>query len=275
MLTGAADNMCKLWNLRTGECLHTWKHTGPVRDVRFALGDKMFLSVLDNIMGNQPTIFVWDLELNNLANHPDCPKTTILGHTGKCTRALWGPVNRSIFSGSDDTTLRVWKPESGEQTGIVEGVHTKRITDVQLSWDMTLLVTSCGDMCVRLFETSSLTLLKAFNTERNINSAAVSPLPSCPYLIAAGGQDAMSVTTTAAKQGNFHCSFYDHVFDDELGEVHGHFGPVNTLAYAPHGRTMVSGGEEGYVRLVHFPQDYFEAFEKKVAEAHGRPWPPP
>ena len=115
LLTGSADNMCKLWEVRTGDCLHTWKHTvsnadvsvicsnlyvgssaalkrrtdaylsccscshgaqrhtavngtppfqqAPVRDVGFALGDKMFLSVLDNIMGNVPTVFVWDLEL--------------------------------------------------------------------------------------------------------------------------------------------------------------------------------------------------------------------
>ena len=200
LLTGSADNMCKLWSVKTGECLHTWKHTAPVRDVRFALGDKSFLTCLDNIMGNVPTIFVWPLELSNLADHPDCPSATMLGHTAKVTRALFGPVNRSIFSGSDDATLRVWDPITGDQKGIVEGVHTKRISDVQLSWDMTFLVTSCSDMWVRLFETSSLQLLKAFNTERNINSAAISPLPSCPYLIAAGGQDAMSVTTTAAKQ---------------------------------------------------------------------------
>lgn len=273
LLTGSADNQCKLWDVRTGECLHTWKHTGPVRDVRFALGEKAFLTVLDNIMGNQPTIFVWDLDLKDLANTPDAPKTKMLGHTAKVHRALWGPVNRSIFSGSDDATLRVWNPETGEQKGIVEGVHQKKITDLQLSWDMTLLVTSCGDHWVRLFETSTLTLLKAFNTERNINSAAVSPLSTCPYLIAAGGQDAMSVTTTSSKQGNFHCSFFDHVFDDELGAVHGHFGPVNTLAFAPHGRAYTSGGEEGYVRIHHLPPDYFEAFDKKVAEAQGKNWP--
>jgi len=273
LLTGGADNMCKLWDVQTGVCLHTWKHTAPVRDVRFAMGDKAFLTVLDNIMGNVPTIFVWPLELDNLKDHPDCPDTTILGHTSKVTRALWGPLNRSIFSGSDDTTLRVWNPETGEQKGVVEGVHTKRITDVQFSWDQTLLVTSCGDFWVRLFDASSLNLLKAFNTERNINSAAVSPLPLCPYLIAAGGQDAMSVTTTAAKQGNFHCSFYDHVFDDELGTIEGHFGPVNTLSIAPHGRSYTTGGEEGYVRIHHFPEDYFEAFPKKVAEANGKPWP--
>ena len=315
LLTAGADNHVKLWNVQTGECLHTWKHTGPVRDVRFALGDRRFLTVLDNIMGNVPTIFVWDLELHNLANHPDCPTQKMLGHTMKVTRALWGPLNRSIFSSGDDATIRVWNPESGEQKGAVEGEHTKRITDMQLSWDMTFLVTSCGDFWVRLFETSSLTLLKKFNTERNINTATISPLAACPYLIAAGGQDAMSVTTTAAKQGNFHASFYDHVFDDELGKVEGHFGPVrtperesaprnararsaarprparaarapprtadrrppaaqvNTLAFAPHGRSYTSGGEEGYVRIHHLPPAYFEAFERKVAEAHGKPYP--
>jgi len=273
LLTGSADNMLKLWKVETGECLHTWKHTAPVRDVRFALGDKAFLSVLDNIMGNQPTIFVWDLELHNLANHPDCPKQTILGHTSKVTRALWGPLNKTIYSAGDDATIRVWDPETKEQLMISEGVHTKRITDIQFSLDMSQIVTSCGDHFVRLFDATTLTLLKQFNTERNINSAAVSPIPKLPYIIAAGGQDAMSVTTTAAKQGNFHTSFFDYVFDDELGKIEGHFGPVNTLAFAPHGRSYTSGGEEGYVRIHHLPQDYFDAYERKVAEAHGRDWP--
>jgi translation initiation factor 3 subunit I len=273
LLTGGADNMCKLWNVETGQCLNTWKHTAPVRDARFAMGDKRFLTVLDNIMGNIATIFVWELDLKDLANTPDCPTLTITGHTNKVLRALWGPINRSIFSASDDTTIRVWSPETGEQKGIVEGVHTKRITDMQFSWDMTLIVTSCADHYVRLFEASSLTLLKMFNTERNINSAAVSPLASCPYIIAAGGQDAMSVTTTAAKQGNFHTSFYDHVFDDELGFLQGHFGPVNTLAFAPHGRAYTSGGEEGYVRIHNLPQEYFDSFNRKVAQANGKDWP--
>ena len=122
-------------------------------------------------------------------------------------------------------------------------------------------------------EKSESTNLKQFNTERNINSAIISPRPDAPYLIAGGGQDAMSVTTTAAKQGNFHCSFFDYVFDDELGKIEGHFGPVNTLAIAPHGKAYTSGGEEGYVRINHLPPDYFEAYNRKVAEAFGRDWP--
>ena len=73
-----------------------------MRSVGFALGDKKFLTVLDNIMGNTATIFVWDLELDNLANHPDCPLLTIQGHQAKINRALWGPLNEQIYSCSDD-----------------------------------------------------------------------------------------------------------------------------------------------------------------------------
>ena len=116
-------------------------------------------------------------------------------------------------------------------------------------------------------------LLKRFDSERPLNSACISPLANCPYLIAGGGQDAMSVTTTSSKQGKFEAVIFDHVYDEELASISGHFGPINTLAFAPHGRSYASGGEDGYVRITHFPEDYFDAFSKKTAEAFGRPWP--
>ena len=268
LLTGSADNHCKLWEVSTGECLHSWKHTAPVRCVGFAQGEKRFLTVLDNIMGNVPTIFVWELELHNLANHPDCPLLTILGHAGKIGRALWGPLNERIFSCSDDTTLRVWNPKSGEQEAIIE-CHGKKITDLQFNGDQTLFITSCTDQQVRLFRTATLEMLHCFHSERPLNSAAISPLPHCPYFIAGGGQDAMSVTTTAAQQGKFETIFFDYAFGDELGCIGGHFGPVNTLAYRPDGKSYTSGGEDGYIRIHHFDVDYFEAYKSKVAEAFG------
>lgn len=273
LLTGSADNFCKLWEVKTGECLHTWKHTAPVRSVGFALGDKKFLTVLDNIMGNTATIFVWDLELDNLANHPDCPLLSIQGHQAKINRALWGPLNEQLYSCSDDATLRLWDAKTGKQTMCIDDVHGKRISDMQFSFDMTLLVTSCLDNWVRLWDAKTLNLLKCYDAERPLNSACISPLANCPYLLVGGGQDAMSVTTTSSKQGKFEAVIFDHVYDEELGNITGHFGPINTLAFAPHGRSYASGGEDGYVRITHFPEVYFDAFSKKTAEAFDRPWP--
>lgn len=58
-----------------------------------------------------------------------------------------------------------------------------------------------------------------------------------------GGQDAMSVTTTSQRQGKFEVRFYHIAFEDEIGRVKGHFGPINTLAFHPSGKGYASGGE--------------------------------
>lgn len=44
-------------------------------------------------------------------------------------------------------------------------------------------------------------------------------------MILGGGQAAMDVTTTSARQGKFEARFYHKVFMEEIGRVRGHFGP--------------------------------------------------
>ena len=53
----------------------------------------------------------------------------------------------------------------------------------------------------------------------------------------AGGQEAMQVTTTDARQGRFEARFYHMVFEEEFARVKGHFGPVNSVAFSPDGNT--------------------------------------
>ena len=50
--------------------------------------------------------------------------------------------------------------------------------------------------------------------------------------------------------------FDEHRFNGELGSIPGHFGPVETLAFSPDGRSFVSGGLDGYVRINHFDDSY-------------------
>lgn len=73
----------------------------------------------------------------------------------------------------------------------------------------------------------------------------------------------MSVTTTSTKVGKFDAAFYHLVYEEELGRVKGHFGPINTLAFNPSGKQYTSGGEDGYVRIHNFDDSYFE-FEFEV-----------
>lgn len=56
------------------------------------------------------------------------------------------------------------------------------------------------------------------------------------------------------------------IFREEFGRVAGHFGPINTIAFAPDGRAYVSGGEDGYVRMHFFDDEYFARAKKEESE---------
>lgn len=238
LLTGSADNSARLWDVQTGAELMVFKHKAPVRAVNFALGDGKFLTALDNIMGNKPTISIFELTPNvrqTSDGMSDTPILQFIGHDGKINRALWGPVNKTIITCSDDSTIRVWDSSSGEQLQKV-AAHRDKVVDIQYAWDFTFLISASKDGTAKLFDAETLDILKTYECDRPLNSAHISPLKECPYVIVGGGQDAMSVTTTSSKMGKLDAVFFHLVFEDELGTVKGHFGPINTLQIAPHGR---------------------------------------
>lgn len=101
---------------------------------------------------------------------------------------------------------------------------------------------------LQIHETKTLKVLKTYQTETPLNSVAIAPIkpyvsPTTPknwkYLTRAaqvllgGGQEAMSVTTTSARQGKFETRFWHKVFEEEVGRVKGHFGPINTYVSNP------------------------------------------
>ena len=48
----------------------------------------------------------------------------------------------------------------------------------------------------------------------------------------------MAVTTTSIRQGKFETRFWHKIFEEEVGRVKGHFGPINTLVLTVLDRTF-------------------------------------
>ncbi|XP_019464254.1 PREDICTED: eukaryotic translation initiation factor 3 subunit I-like isoform X2 [Lupinus angustifolius] len=179
------------------------------------------------------------------------------GPQGRINRAVWGPLNRTIISGGEDAVIRIWDAETGKllQESDKESGHKKTITSLVKSADGSHFLTGSLDKSARLWDTRTLTLIKTYVTERPVNAVAMSPL--LDHVVLGGGQDASAVTTTDHRAGKFEAKFYDKILQEEIGGVKGHFGPINALAFNPDGKSFSSGGEDGYVRLHHFDQDYF------------------
>ena len=76
---------------------------------------------------------------------------------------------------------------------------------------------------------------------QTLNACVFSPTKE--HVLLGGGQDAMSVTTTAGRQGRFETQFYHLAYEEEFGRVKGHFGPINALAISPLGKSC-SGAED-------------------------------
>lgn len=114
---------------------------------------------------------------------------------------------------------------------------------------------------LQLYDSKTFKLLKTYETAKPVNSAAVSPI--LDHVLLGGGQKAHGVTTSSVESGGFEARIYDMIFEEELGSVKGHFGPINTISYSPDGKSYTSGGEDGYVRIYHLDKFYFTLGEEQ------------
>ena len=64
LLTASADTTVMLWDVETGQKLHTFPFFGPCRSVAFAEGEKMALVSIDPFMGSPSAIHVLDIDTN-------------------------------------------------------------------------------------------------------------------------------------------------------------------------------------------------------------------
>ena len=248
LITGSSDSSAKLWDVKTGTCLHTWQYDAPCKAVAFSLGDTMVATSTDPFMATPPAIRVYRLHTEDPSNQTDEPTVTITGgFSGRINRLLFHDLNTHLLSAGEDGYVRRWDVESGDLLDEAK-IHDGPITDMQLSNDGMELVTSSLDTTVKLVDAVSFDVLKTYKTSTNANGAAISPLFN--HLLIGGGQDAAQVTTTSARAGHFEARIWSKLHPDvELGKIRGAFGPLNTVAFAPDGRTMATGGEDGYVRI--------------------------
>jgi translation initiation factor 3 subunit I len=218
----------------------------------------MILTVQDKSFKKIPAIFVYNI--NKDTTSEDSKENTAvrrLSEEDPSTQVIsanWVNVNQNIIATDDAGAVALWDVEKGTLV-LKKQLHKKAIKNFRFYKDSTMMVTASEDMRAKLVDTKSLEVVKTYVSDRPLNAAAISPVRD--HVIIGGGQDASLVTTTDARSGHFEIDFHHMIFEDKMGSVGGHFGPVNTLDFSPDGKAFVTGGEDGYVRLHHFDADYF------------------
>ncbi|OJD15380.1 eukaryotic translation initiation factor 3 subunit I [Emergomyces pasteurianus Ep9510] len=260
--TGAADNTIRLWNTKTGECVKVWDLPTAVKRVEFSPDGRRLLGVTEMRMGYLATIVVFDIrygdgEGNDLDDQAEEPTLKITCEESKATVAGWSFLSKYIIAGHEDGSVSQYDAKTGEQLENVQAHEFDyQINDIQFSQDRTYFITACKDKSAKIISSRNLAILKTYVADTPLNTAAITAKKD--FVILGGGQAAMEVTTTDARQGKFEARFYHKIFEDEIGRVKGHFGPLNTIAAHPMGTGYASAAEDGYVRIHHFDKPYFD-----------------
>lgn len=272
-VTGSADYSIKVWDVETGRDVHTWKSLVPVKNVQFSPCGNYVLAVLDNVMKYAGSLNIYEIKRDatthaatQFVEEPLFTLETVEG-LDAVTVAGWAIGGKHIFAGHKDGKVSKYRSEIAN--GVFEYVdsiqlHEQSISDIQFSPDRTYFVTSSRDSTAHIVDVATMRVLKTYESDCPLNCAAITPLKE--FVVVGGGQAAKDVTTTGASAGKFEARFYHKVFEEEIGRVKGHFGPLNCVAVSPTGTSYTSGGEDGIVRLHHFEKSYFD-FKYDVEKA--------
>ncbi|WRT63369.1 uncharacterized protein IL334_000274 [Kwoniella shivajii] len=222
VVSAGCDKEVKVWNLDTGELLHSMRgHTSTIR----------CLKVLDKrpvaISGSRDhTLRVWDIEnghlLHVLAGHEESVRCVeIAGNmavsgsydytarlwnldTGECAHVLRGHYHQiysvafdgqMVVTGSLDSTIRVWSAATGDCLALLQG-HTALVGQLQLS--SSRLITGGSDGRVIIFDLSTLTTSHRLCAHDN----SVTCLQFDDRFIVSGGNDGR-VKLWDVKSGRF------------------------------------------------------------------------
>ncbi|KAF2742363.1 eukaryotic translation initiation factor-like protein 3 subunit [Sporormia fimetaria CBS 119925] len=257
LATGGADNTMRLWEVNTGELLSTWDFPTAVKRVEFSPDGRQLLCVTEKRSGHLGTVVVFDINPDPKAQQSKEHTLRIVCEDSKATVAGFSYLAEFIIVCHEDGSISQYDAKTGEKLFNTQAHEEDMlITDLQWAPDRTYFITACKDKTSKIVAADSLEVLKTFVTDTPLNSAAITPVKD--YVILGGGQAAMDVTTTSARQGKFEARFYHKIFQEEIGRVRGHFGPLNYVAVHPDGTGYCSGGEDGYVRVHHFDKPYFD-----------------
>jgi len=173
VIAGSTDTAARIWDVRTQRIRHTLKgHRGKVISVKLSVDCKYGISG-----SSDRTIKVWDMKSGFVIRTIQCSSV--------CNSVDLGPDQVTLASAHQDGTVRIWDMRNGSRSHEICDIHKLPVSHVEFSsisssMNSSILLTSCRDNKLRLFNTLSFENVKEmgdqnFRVAANFASACISP----------------------------------------------------------------------------------------------------
>ena len=198
------------------------------------------------------------------------------GHTTSINTVVLSPDGKLLASGSSDASVKLWEVSTGRELRTLLG-HEPKITTLIFTPDSETLVNASYDTTIRLWDTSTGLELRAFSQALSPDVKAIFS-PDGRILAVDSGetitfweistgrelrklpkdrgfQSVMAFSPNgkalATSNGDYDgiVQLWDVETGRELRVLNKHVGDVNSLAFTSDGRMLVTGGEDGTIRL--------------------------
>ncbi|QLE51895.1 serine/threonine protein kinase [Nostoc sp. C057] len=222
------DKTIKLWNLASGEEIHTLEgHSNWIWTVAFSPDSKTLASG-----SADKTIKLWNVETGKLVR-------TLEGNTDGVTSVAFSPDGKTLASGtaSKDIKIKLWNLETGKLIRTLDG-HTDGVPSVAFSPDGKTLASGSWDKTIKLWNLNTGKEIRTLKgNAESILSVAFAPDGKT---LASGSKD------KTIKLWNLNTG-------KEIRTLKGHKDKVNSVAFLPsgtqNGLTLVSGSSDKTIKL--------------------------
>ncbi|KAF8691120.1 NACHT domain, partial [Rhizoctonia solani] len=230
--SGSGDDSICVWSAQSGDqVLKPLVHRSYVTSVIFSSNEATLYSGTVDF-----TIKAWGIKTGNMVLH-----RPFIGHTGaiRCMAvSSHGSRETYVASGSDDCTIRLWDPTTGETPFGSFRSHSHLVRSVAFSHDNTRVVSGSkgGFVCLWDLQTArrTRTLTALPGHTKQIKSLDISP--DGTRLLSGAADRTICVWDLERKEL-------------ALGPLKGHRDHVVSVSFSPDGEHFVSGSHDKTIRI--------------------------